>query len=71
VGSARGPGGLAARIARHQREPKPRHWHIDYLRAHAELIAVWYTVGSLGRECSWAGKKTYLFSTFFYFQINP
>lgn len=55
VGSARGPGGLAARIARHQREPKPRHWHIDYLRAHAELIAVWYTVGSLGRECSWAG----------------
>ncbi len=33
VGSARGPGGLRARIARHQRPDKPRHWHIDHLTA--------------------------------------
>lgn len=33
VGSARGPGGLRARIARHERADKPRHWHIDHLTA--------------------------------------
>lgn len=54
AGSARGPGGLAARISRHRRKSKRRHWHIDYLRPHAELTAVWYTVGPSKAECSWA-----------------
>jgi Uri superfamily endonuclease len=46
VGSAYGSGGLAARLAYHMRRTKERpHWHIDYLRAHAELCAVWSAVG--------------------------
>ena len=54
AGSARGPGGLAARIAHHRRASKTPHWHIDHLRSRAELIAVWYTVGQQKRECDWA-----------------
>ena len=32
--------GLAARVARHLRRDKKRHWHIDYLRQYAEVIQV-------------------------------
>lgn len=31
VGSARGPGGLGARVKRHFRKGKVLRWHIDYL----------------------------------------
>ncbi len=31
AGSANGPGGMGARIRRHMRKQKPRHWHIDRL----------------------------------------
>jgi len=31
VGSAFGPGGLRARISRHWRREKRRHWHIDWI----------------------------------------
>jgi Uri superfamily endonuclease len=44
AGSARGAGGIRARVARHLREDgrdKPRHWHIDYLRAAARVVDVW------------------------------
>jgi Uri superfamily endonuclease len=41
VGSARGPGGLAARVGRHLRRHKTRRWHIDYLRAASEPFEVW------------------------------
>ncbi|MGD2104684.1 MAG: GIY-YIG nuclease family protein [Anaerolineae bacterium] len=54
AGSARGPGGLDARVSRHIRESKGLHWHIDYLRAHAEPAAVWYDTGHARRECTWA-----------------
>jgi len=54
AGSARGPGGLAARIGRHRRESKTQHWHVDYLRSRADLVSVWYAVGSDRRECRWA-----------------
>lgn len=54
VGSARGPGGLAARVARHRRRSKKLHWHVDYLRAHAQPMAVWYALGEERRECRWA-----------------
>lgn len=55
VGSARGPGGLQARIRRHARASDKRlHWHIDYLRAKAELTAVGYARGAERRECQWA-----------------
>ena len=54
VGSARGPGGLAARVGRHIRPEKKRRWHIDYVRPHAELREVWFTYGTENRECQWA-----------------
>ena len=31
AGSAQGPGGPQARLARHLRRQKPRHWHLDWL----------------------------------------
>lgn len=54
VGSARGPGGLATRLSRHRRSSKALHWHIDYLRAHAQPVTAWYAVGGRRRECAWA-----------------
>ena len=54
AGSARGPGGLAARISRHLRSSKPLHWHVDYLRVYARPIAAWYAVEARKRECAWA-----------------
>ncbi len=48
-GSAYGPGGLAARIARHMRKSKPAHWHIDRLTALGRIVAV--GVAPRGREC--------------------
>ncbi|RLC75827.1 MAG: GIY-YIG nuclease family protein [Chloroflexi bacterium] len=54
AGSARGPGGLAARVSRHTRWPKPLHWHVDYLRACACPVAAWHAIGTRKRECAWA-----------------
>jgi Uri superfamily endonuclease len=54
AGSARGPGGLDARVSRHFRASKTLHWHVDHLHAHTELTSVWYTVDSRKRECDWA-----------------
>jgi Uri superfamily endonuclease len=54
VGSAHGPGGLAARVSRHQLAAKTLRWHVDYLRAATELVAVWYTLDENRRECRWA-----------------
>ncbi|HHM05950.1 MAG TPA: GIY-YIG nuclease family protein [Gammaproteobacteria bacterium] len=53
VGSAFGPGGVQARVRRHARVNKPRRWHIDYLRAAAELLEVWYACGETRREREW------------------
>ena len=46
VGSALGPGGLAARVGRHALREKTLHWHIDYLRAETRLLAVWFARGA-------------------------
>lgn len=55
LGSARGPGGLAGRLARHRRRVDKRfHWHIDYLRAVATVAEVWTSSGKRRQECSWA-----------------
>lgn len=54
AGSARGPGGLAARVSRHECKSKLRHWHIDYLRAQAQPATVWYTLSDAKLECDWA-----------------
>ena len=48
-GSAYGPGGLAARLARHLRADKRPHWHIDRLTAAGSIAAVYAQPG--GREC--------------------
>ena len=55
VGSAFGPGGLAARIRHHTQIAVRPHWHIDYLRAACDLIEIWFTTEAARREHSWAG----------------
>ena len=54
VGSAHGPGGLQARLARHLRRDKPRHWHIDALTAVARPVAIWTRATPERLECIWA-----------------
>ena len=54
VGSALGPGGLAARVGRHALREKMLHWHIDYLRAETRLLAVWFARGANHGECRWS-----------------
>ncbi len=49
AGSAYGPGGLRARIARHLRKDKAQRWHIDRLTAAGEVVAVRAVPG--GTEC--------------------
>jgi Uri superfamily endonuclease len=45
VGSAFATGGLRARFSHHQRVAQRPHWHVDYLRRRAQLVAVWYVCG--------------------------
>jgi Uri superfamily endonuclease len=54
AGSAFGPGGLAGRLRHHLRPVQKRHWHIDYLRDHAEVMEVWMAPGPPNREHEWA-----------------
>ena len=54
VGSALGPGGVFARVSRHCREPKSKHWHIDYLRELTILASVWYSHSPIRLEHRWA-----------------
>lgn len=58
VGSAFGPGGLAARVGHHARRTAKPHWHIDYFRAIAVLREVWYTKDNEKREHHWADVLT-------------
>jgi Uri superfamily endonuclease len=48
-GSAKGPGGLRARLARHMRRGKSVHWHIDQLTERGIVIGSWIVPN--GREC--------------------
>lgn len=54
VGSAFGPGGVAARVGHHRYSTARSHWHVDYLRPHGMLEAVWFSYDPLRRECLWA-----------------
>ncbi len=54
VGSARGPGGLKARLARHLRAGKRPRWHVDYLLQVATVIEIWRVSSSERLECRWA-----------------
>ena len=49
-GSAQGPGGLAARLARHMRKEKRAHWHVDQLTCAGKVIGAFVFPG--GDECA-------------------
>lgn len=55
VGSAFGPGGVAARCRHHRQIAKRPHWHIDYLRAVCEPREIWFSHDPQRREHAWAG----------------
>jgi Uri superfamily endonuclease len=48
-GSAKGPGGLKARLSRHMRRGKPVRWHVDQLTEQGLVIGSWIFPG--GDEC--------------------
>ncbi|HJL57274.1 MAG TPA: GIY-YIG nuclease family protein [Arenicellales bacterium] len=54
VGSAFGPGGLGARLGRHLRTTKRRHWHIDTLLDHCPIRQIWYQCAGRELEHRWA-----------------
>lgn len=54
VGSAFGPGGIAARLSHHLRRTQSPHWHIDYLRQRADVIETWHAEDHHPREHEWA-----------------
>lgn len=54
VGSAFGPGGVWARVSRHFRKTKTKHWHIDYLREFVDPVCAWYSCAPGNREHQWA-----------------
>jgi len=57
VGSARGPGGLRARLERHHRRLGPdkrAHWHVDYLREWGTWGGAWIRPSGERLECTWA-----------------
>lgn len=55
VGSAFGPGGIAARVGRHFRRDKKPRWHIDALTLALDLCECWYHHGHDKSECRWNG----------------
>jgi len=54
VGSAFGPGGLAARLGRYASGARRKHWHIDYLLDHGEVVGALVRTDKRRRECAWA-----------------
>ncbi len=53
VGSAMGPGGIAARVGHHLRVATRPRWHVDYLRAVCRVVSVWYAVTEERVEHRW------------------
>jgi Uri superfamily endonuclease len=60
VGSAYGPGGLRARLARHLRTEKKLRWHIDYLLAAARVVRVYARPDATRQECAWVRSLLFL-----------
>ncbi len=54
VGSAQGPGGVAARCRHHLLARAKPHWHLDYLRPHCRVIGIWVHYGTTNLEHDWA-----------------
>ena len=59
VGSAMG--GVEARVNRHLREDKKRHWHIDYLLEKASIIGIGICETEDRTECTMAQVLDYEF----------
>jgi histidyl-tRNA synthetase len=57
-GSAKGPGGLRARIARHVRRGKAIRWHVDHLTERGIVLGAWVFPG--GEECALAARLAHL-----------
>jgi Uri superfamily endonuclease len=57
-GSAKGPGGIRARIAHHLRRGKSIHWHIDQLTEAGTVIGAWAFPG--GNECDLVSALSHL-----------
>lgn len=57
-GSAYGPGGLRARLARHFRADKTIRWHVDQLTTQGEVLGAWAVGG--GDECELAARLGFL-----------
>lgn len=53
-GSAFGPGGINARVNRHLKVKKKKHWHIDYLRDKCTIKEVWVCYKKENLEHRWA-----------------
>ena len=70
LGSAQGPGGLRARLGRHLRGSGKPHWHIDRLRAAAQVCGFGYQISAMhfetaphlpvSRECDWSQRLAVL-----------
>jgi Uri superfamily endonuclease len=54
LGSALGPGGLAARLRRHLLPDKRPFWHIDYLRDRTVVVDAYYIAEPVRYEHTWA-----------------
>ncbi len=54
IGSAFGPGGLAARLRHHVADQSPPHWHLDYLRSYLEPASAWVSLSAEHFEHRWA-----------------
>lgn len=53
AGSARGSGGLRARLNHHLRPAQHPHWHVDYVRTAAQVEVIWWMEGA-DHECVWS-----------------
>jgi Uri superfamily endonuclease len=56
VGSAFGPGGIAARCGHHLKTSSRPRWHMDYLRRHCRLQYIVFSTSKQRLEHRWANK---------------
>lgn len=56
VGSARGPGGLAARLRRHFSREKRPYWHVDYLTLCVTPVGAIWSTQATAMECAWVAQ---------------
>ena len=53
-GSAMGSGGIRARVSRHLKVNKNKHWHIDSLLDWCDVLEVWLCYTSINFEHAWS-----------------